>query len=338
MHIFFYLSFAIFTFFLILISKKYQFFLDRKLDNHKKILNPENNYFLGGLILISFISIVYILKGIHFNLFFFLIIFFIGILSDLKLLNDPKKRFIFQSSIIFLFVIFLDIQIYSTRIELIDFYLKNKYLNYFFVTFCLMILINGSNFIDGLNSLLILYKITILIILIIFFENYLISIQYNYELLFILLFLLVLNLFGYIILGDSGAYLISAIFGINLINFYNENFFFSPYFIILLLWYPCFELLYSIIRRLTSKKKSYNADVLHLHQLLYIKIFKKNKLNFKVNHLAISIIINLYNFISFYIGKNFIYSSKTIIIIILINMMIYLVIYKYLSNKKIKGK
>tara|TARA_Y100000816_G_C26102104_1_gene584423 strand:- start:1163 stop:2173 length:1011 start_codon:yes stop_codon:yes gene_type:complete len=336
MNYYYYSFFILLVFCLIFISKKFNLFLDQKKDNHKKFVNPKNNYFLGGIILFLFILSISINKEQYFDLIFISSIFLLGILSDLKVLNDPKKRFILQGIIIFLFVFLLEIKIPSTRLELFDFYLQNSFINSIFVVFCLMILINGSNFIDGLNTLLILNKILILLIFILFFSNNLIFDYNNYEFLFVLLFLLALNALGLIILGDSGAYVISLIFGISLINFANQNYFISPYFIILLIWYPCFELLFSIIRRITSNKKSYNPDKKHLHQLLYLIIAKKNKLDFKLNHLITSFLINSYNFLILFLGINFIYQTKILIIIIFLNIIIYLLIYNLLT-KKIKN-
>lgn len=329
----FYPIFIIFAFFLIIISKKYNFFLDKKKDNHKKIFNPNQNYFLGGIFLFFFILTLLINDGDYVKLAFLSLIFLIGLLSDFKILNDPKKRFILQGLIIIFFAEMQDIKIISTRFDLLDLYLQNNFINYVFVVFCLMVLINGSNFIDGLNSLLITYKIIVLLTLIIFLQNNIILDYYNYELLFALLFIFLLNSLGLLILGDSGAYLLSLIFGLNLIDFSNQNNFISPFFIVLLLWYPCFELLYSIIRRLISDKKSYEADINHLHQLLYLKFFNKNKLNFKINHLLTSLSINLYNFLTFCIGINFIYQTKILIFIIIINISVYLITYNFVKKK-----
>ena len=338
MSIFFYLIFTFLTLLIIFISKKYKFFYDNKRDNHKKTFNPQKNYFLGGLILFIFVSIFLTFKISYIELIFLFLIFLIGLFSDFRLLNDPKKRFILQAVVIFIFVSVLDTKIMFTRINIMDAYLQNEYLNYVFVVFCLMILINGSNFIDGLNTLLITYKIIILLTLLIVFEIYLNIPQYIYELFFVLLIIFIFNLFGKIILGDSGAYLISIIYGLSLINFSNEYYLFSPFFIILLLWYPCFELLHSMIRRIVLKKKSYDADTKHLHQLLYSKIFKNKKQNFKINHFTTSIIINLYNFISFSLGAMFIYNSEVLIFIIISNIFVYMIIYNFLKNQKKTNK
>ena len=56
-------------------------------------------------------------------------------------------------------------KINSSRIELFDIILNNKFFAIFFSAFCLLILINGSNFIDGLNGLLISSTIIILFML-----------------------------------------------------------------------------------------------------------------------------------------------------------------------------
>ena len=102
-------------------------------------------------------------------------------------------------------------RISSTRIYLLDFLISNNLFSYFFSTFCLLILINGSNFIDGLNGLLVGYYFLISII---FFQldfiNFL-DIENN-DLLFFSIILLVLFFFQYFeksFMGDTGAYILS---------------------------------------------------------------------------------------------------------------------------------
>ena len=336
MNYYFYPSFILISFLIIYISRKYSFFLDKKTEFHKKVLNPNKNFFLGGIIFFLYISYFLIISNKFILLLFLLFIFLLGLLSDLKLINDPKKRFFFQIFIILLFVSILDIKIFSTRLDIVDLYLQNQHINYLFVVFCLMVFINGSNFIDGLNTLLVSYTILILIIFLIFFNNSMPFFNNFYELIFVLSFILILNSFGIIILGDSGAYLISIFLGIYLIDFANQNYIISPYFVILLLWYPCFELLFSITRRVTSNLEAYNPDITHLHQLIYLKIFKRNKLDFRINHFLVSVIINLYNFGSFYLGSNFFNDTKILILITFFNISLYIFVYSFLkkNNKK----
>jgi UDP-N-acetylmuramyl pentapeptide phosphotransferase/UDP-N-acetylglucosamine-1-phosphate transferase len=60
-------------------------------------------------------------------------------------------------------------------------------------------------------------------------------------LIIIFLFVLFLNLRNQLFLGDNGSYSLGFFLGFILIKIYNLNDNLSPYFIILLLWYPCFE-------------------------------------------------------------------------------------------------
>ena len=52
--------------------------------------------------------------------------------------------------------------------------------------------------------------------------------------------------------------------------------YFHP-FLLYSLWYPCFENLFSIIRKFNFKKSPISPDNKHLHQLLFI-FLKKNEL------------------------------------------------------------
>ena len=208
----------------IIFCKKFSFLEDKKKDNHKKFLNTQKNHILGTHILS---------KGEHMFFLFLLSIFLLGLISDIRLLNDPKKRFFMQFVLIYLFTYLLDINILSTRIDLIDEVLKNSLINYLFVTFCLMVLINGGNFIDGLNTLLSSYILIILIVLALKSPERIIDYNFFITLIILLIVIILFNSFGLIILGDSGAYLLSIFLGIYLIDYSNLNFGISPYLIIL---------------------------------------------------------------------------------------------------------
>ena len=80
----------------------------------------------------------------------FFCLFVIGLLSDLNILSSAKKDFL-QLILILLFVFISKLEVLPTRIDFIDKNFKNTYTSYLFTVFCLMILVNGSNFIDGLN-------------------------------------------------------------------------------------------------------------------------------------------------------------------------------------------
>ena len=62
------------------------------------------------------------------------------------------------------------------------------------------------------------------------------------------------NFFQKIYLGDSGSYIVALVTSFFTLEFVNANDMISPYFICLLLWYPAFENLFTIVRRLFFKR------------------------------------------------------------------------------------
>ena len=261
-------------------------------------------------------------------------IFIIGLLADFKLFNNPKLRLIFQILLLILFVYVLDIKIPSTRIEIVDILFENNLINYLFTIFCLAILINGSNFVDGINTLLINYYIIVLGLIIFFLKDVNIDYYLINNLFSLLLIILIFNVFGQIILGDSGAYMLSLFIGLTLIDLSNINNLISPYFIILLVWYPCFELLFSMTRRLASNIYSYEPDTMHLHQMI-LKMINDN-LKFKsnnLNHFLAGSIINLYNLFILIIALNYINKTNIMLMLIFINIIVYIIIYVVLHQK-----
>ena len=297
-------------------------------EKHQKFLGSKNIPLSGGIFLTFAIIILFFNHNFYLSLFIFFA-FCIGFASDTKFLSSPKLRLLIQSLIIIFFVLFLDIQIYETKFMFLDRLLENIYFRYFFSTFCLLILINGSNFIDGLNGLLIGYfSLVILIIFYLNFYSYL-EIEKNLIILLLstLLYLFILNINNKLFMGDSGSYVLGLMCGYFLIKINEVNQEISPYFIILLLWYPCFENLFSIIRKFSLRKSPINADNNHLHQLLFFYL-KKKKILKKLNvNNSSSILIILYNLLVFIISLSNFSNSQFQIILVMINIIIYLFVY-----------
>ena len=120
-------------------------------ENHQKILGAKNTLYQVEFFNL-FLSFVFKDKDII-TLTFLILIFVLGLFSDLKILSVPSRRLFYQSILIVLFVHFSTLDTISTRIIFIDQALQNYYISIFFSAFCLIILINGTNFIDGLNGL-----------------------------------------------------------------------------------------------------------------------------------------------------------------------------------------
>ena len=164
------------------------------------------------------------------------------------------------------------------------------------------------------------------------FSEFIFETQLVNYMVIVLFILLIFNLSGYLYLGDSGSYLLSLFTGLFLIEFSNANPAISPYFIIVLLWYPCFENLFSIIRKLIANKNPLEPDNGHLHYHLYSVIKKRFKLSKIYSNTFASILINIFNFVIFYVASLNIYHTSYQLSIIIFSIIFYIIIYFILKK------
>jgi len=297
-------------------------------DIHQKFASREKVPLTGGLFLFSSFLFFINEEILSFILFSFLILL-LGIFSDLKHIKSALNRFVIQISLVLSFVIFNDLQLFNTKIYLLDKLLTYNVFNYLFVSFCILIVINGSNFFDGLNTLSLGYYLLITLIIyyleitdVIFINETFI----NY-ILVVLIIAFFLNLINKIYLGDAGSYLLGFTFSIFLINIYLENPQISPFFIIVLLWYPSFETLFSIVRKNIMNKSPMKPDSNHLHQQIFYVLQKNNTSNKYRSNLLSANLINLYNLLIFIVSVNFYSNSQIQVLLILLNISLYTFIY-----------
>ena len=330
------------TILLLLISikiKKTKYLKNYSGDDHQKFTTNKNIPLTGGFfIIIVFLLVLF--KENNFFLISIILIFSLGLFSDLNKIISPNKRLLLQVIIVLFLIIFTNLEINSTRVIILDKFLENNIFNIFFVSFCVIVLINGTNFIDGLNGLSLGYYFIVTIALLnnnFYYSNLLQGNELLYLSCYLFIFL-ILNQSNLFFIGDSGSYSLGLIFSFLLINIYTVNSYISPFYIILLVWYPCFELLFSILRKFNINFSPAKPDIRHLHQLIYNLI--KNKYNFsklKSNNIS-SILILLFNSFSIFLGSVDIYSSQNQIILIIINILLYTAAYKHLVNYKNKTK
>mgnify|MGYP001211365779 CR=1 FL=1 len=333
MDINFIIFYALFSIIFLAVCKKYNILIDKKIENHKKYSTKNNSNLLGGILIIFFLSYYNLFIEKNYLLYLFLLsVFFIGLMADIRRINSVSQRFFLQLIIVICFVSLINIEINYTKIKFVDELLEINLVNILFVTFCLLVLINGTNFLDGINGLVITYYIIIFFIFLFNLNNFIFDKIFLSNILYVLCLMLTLNLLGLIYLGDSGSYILSLISGIFLINFASDNNSISPYFVVILLWYPCFELLFSMMRRSLKESKTYKPDTTHLHQIIYkhLKYNSKIKNNLFL-HLITTFIINFYNLVCFIVTLKYIYNSKILILIISVNIIVYVSIYNYLK-------
>ena len=323
--------------------KKINFLNEAKYSIHKKFSDTNQSPIIIGGIYLTII-VLFFFSNDFINLkTVLLLIFLLGLLSDKNILPSPKIRIIIQFIILFAFVFFSDLKIDNLENQYLNGILKNNFFNIFFTIFCFAVLINGSNFLDGLNGLLSGYYLMIILsIFYICFNNNDIIFVHKEELKIIFVSLLIFyffNIFGKVYLGDGGTYLISTFIGFYLIEFIlgNSNSYISPYYIASILWYPAFENLFSISRRLSKKNNVSSPDNRHLHQLVFLFLKSKNLINGKYLNSVSSIIILVFNLPTFIFSSLLMTHSKLLVFIILINIILYLLIYNFIS-KNLKFK
>ena len=328
--------FISFIFFFIYFFFKKTNFLNENIDfsDHKIIgKNNKTPILIGGIYIFIILLFFFFEISYKTKIIFFLFVL-LGVMSDKNFLINPTIRLLLQLTFIS-FVIYLEnLSISDLRIYELNSLLENDYFNFIFTLLCLAVLINGCNFIDGLNGLLSTYSVFIFLSIILVIKINPNVINFNYEIVVIMLFSLLLfslfNFLGKVYLGDSGSYLVSIFLGYYLIQFFQLNLVISPYYIALLLWYPAFENLFSFLRRLINKIDISKPDKNHLHQLIFLSLNKKNNLKKKWINSFSSIIILFFTLPGFVVATLFPGNSKILISQLIINIFFYLLIYVFL--------
>ena len=335
------ISVVLITLILNFVFTKFNILIDQtSISNHKSFINGHKTIPLSGglvfyLILIFFLPENY--KYLNILIFF---IFLIGLLSDLNILHSPTFRIIFQITIIILYLLLFDNFVSSIRIVFFDNLLNIFFIKLFFTLFCILVLINGTNFIDGVNTLVVGYFILVASNILYLTE----VVGLDLDILLVstcltcLVVIYIFNFFGKIYLGDGGAYLISFVVGVILIKFSNDNYLVSPYYIVALLWYPAYENLFSIIRKKILKKTPSTPDNEHLHQLIYLYLDGSFNINKNFSNTLSGILICLYNLFYFLFILDEYHQTETLAYSIIFNVLIYNLLYFLLRKKLFKNK
>ena len=144
------------------VFKKYQILIDQtNISFHKSFINGHKTIPLSGGLIFFLILIFFLPEDYkHLNILIFFI-FLTGLLSDLNILHSPIFRIIFQIIIIILYLLLFDNFVTSIRIDFFDNLLNIFFIKLLFTLFCILVLINGTNFIDGVNTLVIGYFILV---------------------------------------------------------------------------------------------------------------------------------------------------------------------------------
>ena len=330
---------AVLSISLIFFQSKYLILVDTPGKEKHKLNNNKNTPLTGGIYLFLAILANTLFAGFEkesFNVVLLLSFFLIlGIYSDINKNFSPRSRLLWQIALVILLIVFLDLRINKTNVFFLDYFINNNIFNLIFTAFCMLVLLNGSNFCDGVNCNVIGYYL--LVTLAIFSSGLplpmnLMDIEIVLSIFFIFF---IFNLFKKYFLGDNGAYLISIFMSIYVIEFINFNNNISSLLALNLLWYPAFENLFSIIRRSLTNTKVQVADRNHLHILIFKTIAKKNSIN--ISNSLTGILLNIFMSIGIFSSIKFYNNNAVLISILLLNIIAYLILYFYflLINKNL---
>ncbi|MDC6486950.1 MraY family glycosyltransferase [Methylophilaceae bacterium] len=198
---------------------------------------------------------------------------FISVKEDLQYNTRAITRLGFMIASCILFFLCYDITFPSIEFPVIGDWLANSsLLSLLFFSFCVLVITNGSNLIDGANGLLpmsVLMQVLCLMFITYESNDSLNMIRLVYVIVPVIIFMGFNFPWGKIFLGDTGAYFLGFMLSLLTIIIFSEHPEIPTWVAVLILFYPAFELLFSIIRKLIEHKSPMEPDPHHLHLKMF---------------------------------------------------------------------
>jgi UDP-N-acetylmuramyl pentapeptide phosphotransferase/UDP-N-acetylglucosamine-1-phosphate transferase len=312
----------------IFFSHKHNFFIDSEKEEKPQKFHTDSTPRAAGIGIMSSLVLLFF-TSFGFKLFIpSFLAFLSGIFEDFHNSLSAKVRLLMQ-----IVAAISAVYIANAVITYLGLGIELPYtIGVVFSIFAIVGMINAVNIIDGFNGLAAGVVILILSsLLFVALENA--DIELSKAIVIVLgatfgVFILIFP-YGKIFLGDGGAYLLGfliGIFGIFLASKYDSV---SPWYILALFIYPVWEVLFSIIRKLSMGKSPMEPDRHHMHMLVFRVITKNNPLT--------AVVILLFN-LPFMIYST-IYANcskcnvKVTIVFIVLYCIIYFILYK--KDKKL---
>jgi UDP-N-acetylmuramyl pentapeptide phosphotransferase/UDP-N-acetylglucosamine-1-phosphate transferase len=202
-------------------------------------------------------------------------VFMVGFYEDLKSNISPKIRLAIISTGAIACMILMDSVIYDIGVIRFPYWIA-----VLFTIFAVTGVSNSINIIDGFNGL----ASGVSIIAFSFFA--LTAYIHGDPLIFYFSVILIATIAGFfvwnfpkgkIFLGDGGAYVIGFLLAEASVLLAKRNPDISPWFPLVILAYPIFEVVFSMYRRkFTQRLSPFEADRIHLHTLIYKRISRNN--------------------------------------------------------------
>ena len=211
-------------------------------------------------------------------------IFFVGLFEDLGYPVSPMRRILASISSGALVIWLFRVWINGLGIPILDNFISISLIGIIFTLIASSGVVNAFNLIDGLNGLSSFTGISTAVALsyVAYEINQIEILKFLFIFSAIILGFLLLNFpAGKIFLGDAGAYMIGHLLVWSAIILVNHSQEVSPFAILLIFFWPVADTLLAIWRRWRQKRRTYQPDRLHFHQLvmrfLEIKFFGRSQ-------------------------------------------------------------
>jgi len=303
-----------------------KFFLIFDSPDKKRKIHTSSVPLLGGIIIyinaIFLISNLIIFSQISFKNYFLLLIlstifFFIGFFDDKFKTSPLKKTVIIFITVFFIFPFEQDLIVKVLTFKDLSKPIILHQSSIFFTVLCVFFLYNFFNFSDGLNGIaisLIIYYFLIFFIYKSFNSLFLVSLIFSFVI------LLIYNIKNKIFLGNSGTSLLSILISFIVIESYNNNSSLKCDEIFLLFFVQAIDCIRITLERLFKNKSPFLADNNHLHHLMTRVVDKK----------FVFIVYIAFSIIPLAITHLGVKTNHSL----LLNFILYVLIYFYLKNKK----
>jgi UDP-N-acetylmuramyl pentapeptide phosphotransferase/UDP-N-acetylglucosamine-1-phosphate transferase len=256
--------------------------------------------------------------------------FVAGFLEDLFAKITPARRLLIMS-------VSAGMAIYLLNAFILDFHFFQVPISIGVVISVIAILglINGTNLIDGFNGL------SSGVSLVIFTTYFFISLKLGDNSIAYVSIICVATLLGFLIfnyprgkifLGDGGAYITGFLLAVISILLVKRNPNLSPWFVLVSLIFPVWEVIFSFTRRtLVHRLSPLHPDSKHIHQIIYRNITNENN---PLTTLVIIPIIIAFNVAAYVFYNN----SIALFFTALVFVFCYTCFYFYYSRKEIREK
>ncbi len=317
------------------LSHKRGIFIDDHTSDLPQKLHNEPTPRIGGLGI--FAAILFMIKDLELGLYIILCIipaFLAGFLEDLFAKISPLRRLLIMS-------ISGVMAIYLIDCVVVDFsFISVPYSVGIIITMVAILgLINGTNMIDGFNGL------SSGVCFIIFATYAAVSYQIGDSIMVYINLVCMAALLGFlffnfpkgkIFLGDGGAYSLGfllAVISIMLVKRHSDitrsEEYISPWFALVSLIYPVWEVIFSFTRRtLVHRLSPLYPDSKHVHQLIYRNIARQNN---PLTTLLIYPVVILFNIAAIFFYNN----TIALFAISIVFVILYSLFYFYYSRKEI---